>query len=290
MFGWRKNKKNSRDEQAYIQMNQTPSAPVVRKVPELATYLFKATGNREYQQDAAWVSPTKILASNKVTRAFAIVCDGMGGMADGEKASQTAIEMMKNGFHSIEKVPEVDIPSFFRQGILSTDQVVSQNLPGAGTTLVAAIVEDNRLYWGSAGDSRLYIIRGNQIRQVTQDHNYALILQERVAAGLMTQQEAMAQRQREALISFIGMGGVKRMDINTKPFHMQYGDVVMLCSDGITKTLSDEQIKNILIATAVRPEKKAEALVEAATHANSHSQDNTSVALIVYRERELKKH
>lgn len=62
----------------------------------------------------------------------------------------------------------------------------------------------------------------------------------------------------------------------------------MLCSDGITKTLPDAQIKKIITADAVKPEKKAEALVEAATHANSHSQDNTSVALIHYQEKDIK--
>lgn len=70
---------------------------------------------------------------------------------------------------------------------------------------------------------------------------------------------------------------------------MQFGDMVMLCSDGITKTLSDERIRKIILADAVRPEQKAEALVEAATHENSHSQDNTSVVLIHYEEVDMKK-
>ena len=72
-------------------------------------------------------------------------------------------------------------------------------------------------------------------------------------------------------------------------FRSQYGDMVMLCSDGVTKTLSDGQIKKIILADAVRPAQKAEALVEAATHANSHSQDNTSVVLIHFEEVDIKK-
>ena len=105
----------------------------------------------------------------------------------------------------------------------------------------------------------------------------------------MTEEEAKGKRQKEALISFLGIGNVQLMDINTTPFEMQYGDVIMLCSDGITKTLPDEQIKKIITASEVQPEKKAEALVEAAIHTNSHSQDNTSVAMILYRETNLKK-
>ena len=125
------------------------------------------------------------------------------------------------------------------------------------------------------------------MQQVTRDHNYWLRLNEMVASGAMTMEEAMAQKKKEALISFLGIGNVSLMDINTSPFELRFGDVVMLCSDGITKTLPDEQIKTIITADAVKPEQKAEALVEAATHANSHSQDNTSVVLIHYQEKEI---
>lgn len=215
-------------------------------------------------------------------------------MADGGKASRTGIQMMVQGFKNIEKAPQVNIPAFFQQGIYAIDQVVSafpkENGRGSGTTMVACIVEDNKLYWASVGDSRIYIIRNHQMQQVTRDHNYWLRLQEKVAAGQMTMEEAMAQRHKEALISYLGMGNVSLMDINTEPFTMQYGDMIMLCSDGITKTLPDAQIKKIILADEVKPAQKAEALVEAATHANSHSQDNTSVVLVHYEEVDIKKH
>lgn len=266
---------------------------VERKTFQLTTFVYTATGNRKYQQDAVYASRSKPLAANKKTRVLALVCDGMGGMADGGRASQTAIQMMVQGFGRIEKLNEVDIPSFFRSGIQAIDRAIysfpKEEGRGSGTTMVACIAEDNRLYWASVGDSRLYIIRGNEMQQITRDHNYWLRLQEMVNAGQMTMEEAMATRQKEALISFLGLGNVSLMDINTVPFEMRPGDVVMLCSDGITKTLPDQQIKRIITADAVKPEQKAEALVEAATHANSHSQDNTSVALIHYEAVELKK-
>ena len=294
MFGRKKKK-----EQEYIAAGGSTAAQaappqrVVRKVPRLTTLTRSAVGNRDYQQDAVYVTPSKILASNKKTRVLAMVCDGMGGMADGGKASRTAIQMMVQGFLKVEKEPVFDIPVFFRQGILAADRAIAEfpkeNGRGSGTTMVACIAEDNKLYWASVGDSRIYIIRGRQIQQVTRDHNYWLRLQEKVAAGEITMEAAMADRKKEALISYLGMGNVSLMDINMTPFEMQYGDIVMLCSDGITKTLPDSQIKDIIIADAVKPEQKAEALVEAATHANSHSQDNTSVVLIHYEEVEIKK-
>ena len=174
------------------------SKPVIRTVPQMTTLARSSVGNRNYQQDALYVSDSKILAANKKTRLLAVVCDGMGGMADGGKASRTGIQMMVQGFKNIEKAPQVNIPAFFQQGIYAIDQVVStfpkENGRGSGTTMVACIVEDNKLYWASVGDSRIYIIRNHQMQQVTRDHNYWLRLQEKVAAGQMTMEEAMAQR------------------------------------------------------------------------------------------------
>ena len=286
MFGKRKD-----DE--IMDWQSTSAKKTERKVPELTTMVRTATGNRKYQQDAVYITKSKVLASNKKTRVLALVCDGMGGMADGGRASQTAIQMMVQGFQRVEKVPELNIPYFFQQGIRAIDRAIYEfpktDGRGSGTTMAACIAEDNKLYWASVGDSRIYIIRGNQMQQVTRDHNYWLHLQDMIAAGQMTMEEAMSVRQKEALISYLGMGNVSLMDINSQPFELQYGDVVMLCSDGITKTLPDEQIKRIITADAVKPEQKAEALVDAATHINSHSQDNTTVALIHYQEKDIKK-
>lgn len=127
------------------------------------------------------------------------------------------------------------------------------------------------------------------MRQITRDHNYWLRLQEMVAQGKMTQEEAMGKRQKEALISFLGIGNVSLMDISTEPIPMQYGDIVMLCSDGITKTLPDHQIKSIILDDKNPIEQKAVQLVEAAIHGNTHSQDNTSVAILQYRESTINK-
>lgn len=289
MFGRKKRQPETGELPEIMDMAQAPmAAPARRTVPEIVTLSYTVTGNRRYQQDAVHVTPSRKLAANKKTRVLAVVCDGMGGMADGGKASQTAIQMMLQGFQQIEKLPNVDIPAFFRRGIVTIDKIIhdfpKEDGKGSGTTMVAAIAEDNKLYWASVGDSRIYIIRGNQMRQVTRDHNYWLRLQEMVANGQLTEQEALAKPQKEALISFLGIGNVSLMDVNVQPFEMQYGDVIMLCSDGITKTLPDSQIHNIITNEIVSMEDKAKTLVNAAVTGNTHSQDNTSVAILQYKE------
>lgn len=289
MFGRKKRPLEAGELPGIIDMGQPPTAtPARRTVPEIVTLSYTVTGNRRYQQDAVYVSPSRKLAANKKTRVLAIVCDGMGGMADGGKASETAIQMMVQGFQQMEKLPNVDIPAFFRRGIVAIDKIIhdfpKEDGKGSGTTMVAAIAEDNRLYWASVGDSRIYIIRGNQMRQVTRDHNYWLRLQGMVANGQLTEEEALAKPQKEALISFLGIGNVSLMDVKVQPFEMQYGDVIMLCSDGITKTLPDNQIHNIITNEIVSMEDKAKTLVNAAVTGNTHSQDNTSVAILQYKE------
>lgn len=290
MFGRKKQIKKDTTAAQSIQYSQQSQ----RRLPQLIATVHIVQGNRKYQQDHAWISASeKLLAANKKTRLMAAVCDGMGGMADGGRASETAIQMLQKGFQNIENMPAINLPAFFRQAIVTIDNTISQfpkeNGKGSGTTMVAVIAEDSHLYWASVGDSRIYLIRGNEIYQITRDHNYELRLMEMVQKGQMTMEEAASHKKKEALISFLGIGGVKLMDISQTPIELQLDDIILLCSDGITKTLTNEEIRDIIINNSQPVQDKAKILVEHAARTNTRSQDNTSVAILQYTEKEIKK-
>lgn len=256
---------------------------------EIKTASYSVIGDRPHQEDAVYISSEEESESSgeSANRVLAVVCDGMGGMTNGGLASATAIQMIKDAFEQVKQEETVNIPNFLISGIKSIDKTVyeipKENARGSGTTMVAVIIEDNQLYWASVGDSRIYLWHDGVLRQVSRDHNYMMRLQEMVDQGLLTQEDADFNRQREALISFLGIGDISLMDVNMEPFEMQDGDIVLLSSDGMTKVLSEEQIADILKEdTSVQ--EKAEKLVETSVNINVRLQDNTTVAVLQYQE------
>ena len=130
-------------------------------------------GTRKNQQDS-------VFGQVEGNRTIAVVCDGMGGMNGGEMASQTAVKILVEDYY--KKMPENDIPAFFREEAYKMNTAVREleNENGdrlnGGTTVVAAIIEGNRLYWLSVGDSKIYLIRGSDIVAVNREHNHDIVL------------------------------------------------------------------------------------------------------------------
>jgi protein phosphatase len=230
-------------------------------------------GTRDEQQDCAYYKKS-------VNGVFAVVCDGMGGMVDGQIASTVTVEKTKELY--LSKDTTESIPAFFFRIVDILDERVCslKNSEGerltAGTTIVAAVIENNNLYWLSVGDSRLYLLRGTEIVQVTRDHNNFL-------SPDYTNHESKGDGKRasnkELLVSFIGVGGVELMDYNEKPFTMVQGDTVLLTTDGLYKALPDDEIRRLLqknddIEVAVHD------LIEQSTKQSKGFQDNTTCIAI----------
>ena len=244
-------------------------------------------GRRNEQQDA--IKSDSFYAYAENGKAISVLCDGMGGLAGGQKASALCSSIVYNTFHSNTKFPS--IPVFYKSVICQADEEVKtmkvdgeMQILGAGTTLVSVIIDDDQLYWASVGDSRIYIIRSNEILCITKDHNFLMLLNEKVRRGEITQEEADSNPRREALISYIGIGGIRYVDMNSRGFHLLDGDYIVLCSDGLYRSVSEDEIKKVVCNFGKETQQAAEALTNLALSKNLKNQDNTSVVVIGYQD------
>lgn len=240
-------------------------------------------GRRDSQQDA-------LAVSDNIQHAFknkwlAVLCDGMGGMNGGEQASVLCVKRMLEAFDKNDK----PIPEFYRNNVVDIDRAVASlqdengDYLGAGSTLVSVVIDGNHLYWCSVGDSHIYIIRNNEMALVNTEHNYMLELLKRVEQGEITLEEANKDKSKDALISYMGIGAISLMDIIEKPFQLAKGDYIVLSSDGLYRSVSDEEIFNIVKQNGFDMQKAAEQLTECALSKNNPYQDNTSVITIRYQ-------
>ena len=241
-------------------------------------------GSRPSQQDT--IVADDDYAFTKNGKGIAVLCDGMGGLAGGEKASMTCATTIYENFHLCNGI---DIREFYKRVIHQADMDVKilkdekGNPLNAGTTMVSVVLSEDNLYWASVGDSRIYIIRDSNIVCITTDHNYLMILNKMVERGEISLSTAVNHSQKEALVSFIGMGGVRFIDRNVKPFKLMPGDIIVMCSDGLYRTLSEDEIKKIACSEIESPQRAADSLTAAAINKNKRNQDNTSVIVVSFK-------
>lgn len=205
---------------------------------------FSIQGKRKSQQDYSyWNTEDK--------ESIAILCDGMGGLNGGERASQYAVNRFRIDYKN--RYITEPIPAFLSREIMILDEAVYQLQDGsgnrlhAGTTVAAVVLMENQLYWLSAGDSRIYMVRNQEMCQITRDHNYGFYLNQLLDTNQITRDEYQSKVSKaESLISYLGMGNLELYDRNADAFFVQPGDQLLLCSDGIYKTLSDDILYSIL--------------------------------------------
>lgn len=251
-----------------------------KEKPELTMGIAADIGSRENQQDTSF-------GQVDGNSAFAVVCDGMGGLEGGEVASQTAVRTLVGDYYSLEQKNQM--PQFFMEEAHKLNEAVCnlENEDGksldAGTTIVAVYVNEGKAQWLSVGDSKIYILRKEEILPVNREHNYRLRLDEMLEQGEITEEEYAEDESRaEALISFLGVGDLELMDINEKPFPLKDEDVILLCSDGLYKALEDDLILNIVQLSLPNTQLAAKRLIDAVKEKKVKNQDNTSVVLIQY--------
>ncbi|MGB6745710.1 MAG: Stp1/IreP family PP2C-type Ser/Thr phosphatase [Terracidiphilus sp.] len=205
-----------------------------------------------------------------------VVCDGMGGAAAGEIASSLAVdEIMRLAAGSSTARPtRTEMESAIcaaNQAIYSRAQR-NQKLSGMGTTMVVLVAEERRVLIFNIGDSRCYRLRGRRLEQVTLDHS---LVEEQVRMGRMTQAEAQRSPLRNVITRALGTQSQVTPDI----FELEAdpGDLFLLCSDGLTRELSDSLIESLL-SIDLPLEKLCERLVGAGNKAGGH--DNITTLLV----------
>lgn len=174
---------------------------------------------------------------------LAVVCDGMGGCNGGEVASRLAAEALRDAFLSAqESDPRQVLIEGFRtaQRAIVLEATGDSSLRGMGTTCSAVIVRGGNLYVGHIGDSRIYLIRGGGIRQLTDDHS---LVGRMVREGLLTPEQAEHHEQRNVLTQALGMDSDSVSgDFPAEPLELLQGDAILLCSDGLHGMVSASEI------------------------------------------------
>jgi PPM family protein phosphatase len=203
-----------------------------------------------------------------------VVADGMGGHKAGEIASKLAATTIRNfifeNFNSYESKEEI-----IRDAILKSNSIVyleqegNEALKGMGTTTTCCIVSENNLYIGHVGDSRAYIINEEGIRKITIDHSF---VQELILNGSITEDEAFNHPQKNLITRAVGTE--QTVIVDTKTERIKDKDYVIICSDGLTSYVTNNEIYEIVL------NKKEDAVEELIRLANSRGgKDNISIII-----------
>jgi protein phosphatase len=218
-----------------------------------------------------------------------VLADGMGGYNAGEVASGMATSLIADGLEEAWKPRDVDRMGREESKSLSEkvirDQIArannaifttSQNNPecaGMGTTLVVTHFYDNFMAVAHIGDSRLYRLRGDTMEQVTRDHS---LLQEQLDSGLITPEEAKLSQNKNLVTRALGIDPTVEPEIHV--YETQQDDIYLLCSDGLSDMVEDEEIRLTLITLKTNPNLTVQQLIQAAN--DNGGRDNISALLI----------
>ena len=218
---------------------------------------------------------------------LAVLADGMGGYNAGDVASQMAVltvtaELIAGFNRARQSGKQVDsdwasdlVSDAVHAANIAIYQVANEQeqCEGMGTTLVLSLFVDNRVLIGHIGDSRAYVLRDDQLRQLTNDHS---LLQEQIDSGLLTPEQAKLATYKNFVTKAVGVDPITDLEINT--YGVEVGDLYLLCSDGLTDMLEPYEIETTLIEGQDDLESLANTLIRKANQRGG--KDNISVILI----------
>ncbi|MCB9639763.1 MAG: Stp1/IreP family PP2C-type Ser/Thr phosphatase [Myxococcales bacterium] len=218
-----------------------------------------------------------------------IVADGMGGHASGEVASGMAVETLSQFFRETQKDNDKTWPykmdktlSYDENRLMNGVKLANKQifrraqadlrLKGMGTTVVSLFCTERYAYVGHVGDSRVYRVRDRQLKQITEDHS---LLNDYMKIKKLTQEEIDNFPHKNVIVRALGMKEIVQVDICRE--ELQGGDIFLLCSDGLSGLVKDEDMLNIVLENESDLEEAAKQLINAAN--KNGGNDNITVVL-----------
>lgn len=228
-------------------------------------------GDRKFNQD-------RVGYASAQDALLLVLADGMGGHLHGEMAASLAMQTFVASFAAQDCISDPlvflsDTMNCAHQQILALPHVDIQHSPG--TTCVAALIQDGSLYWGHAGDSRLYLFRNGEVFVKTRDHS---MVQMWLECGVIDEEEARTHPKRNQITNCLG-GAEEMFHVElAQPIALQSGDVVFLCSDGLCGPFADKDMVSAFAEGSV-VDNLDELIVQALAHAVGRADNATGLAL-----------
>ena len=259
--------------------NATVELPIPRG-PALQVGNVQGVGARERQEDSFAVCNASGRSALEREGFFAVVCDGMGGMDSGNEASEAAVEAFLQLFHSL--LAEGDIPRQLREGTLAVSDGIFQRFRGrSGTTAVAVRIQGGGLHWISVGDSAIFLKRGECVFQLNREQTCLNDLYLRELRQEPIQKErAEGDEDARRLTAFVGIDCLGQVDQSLRPWVLRDGDVILLCSDGISGVLSPAELRE---AMSLPPDEGCRLLETMVQEKALPGQDNYTGVMIAWK-------
>jgi len=212
------------------------------------------------------------------------VADGMGGHSAGQIASELALKTAIRAYYA-NSTPIVEdaLRASVQEAnalIFDASQAIAERA-GMGTTMTMLVIRGEEAFIAHVGDSRCYILRDGEIRQITEDHSW---VNEQVKRGGMTEEEALSSPYRNVITRSLGNAPNVEVDVITHDLHP--GDVFLLCSDGLSGDVTAEEMRDAMTNTS--PSRAASDLVDLALERGGR--DNATVLILAIRDIIKKKH
>ena len=236
-------------------------------------------GGRDYQEDSLWFGVD--IGSEKAV--CVMIADGMGGMDNGAESSKIAADNFNKAAPHIDT--EKDIPSKLWELCKQINSEIYNNNSrkgmNGGTTLICVYIIDNRFYWISVGDSRIYLYRDGTLSSVNEEHELESQLYKELLDDELTLSEirSVPNPELRKLTSNLGRSEIPLIDQNFAPYLLKSGDKILLCSDGVSGTLTEQDLIQCLASPD--PEINCKFIAEMIEEKHKPHQDNYS-AIVIY--------